>query len=294
MKKVAVVLPCYNSSQFLIDQVDSIMKQEGVSVHLYLSDDFSSDDTVMLMRRIEHTYKSSITILKNHTKFGNAGKHFYHLIKKVPLSKYDYLALSDHDDLWHRDKLLRATTILNDDFQGYSSSFIALYENNVEKYVNKAYPQKKYDFLFESPGPGSTFVLKKKLANSLKSFLNTMDTNNFDYHDWMIYAYARSRNFKWYIDPYPTIYYRQHNNNVLGVNLGFRAHFRRLKLVTSGWWLNQVQLLCMLLGTESSKEFARKYFKNKMSKLKLLFIALHCRRRFIHTIFFIYFVLLSK
>ena len=121
-----------------------------------------------------------------------------------------------------------------------------------------------------------------------------MDTNNFDFHDWMIYAYARSRNFKWYIDPHPTIYYRQHNNNVLGVNLGFKAHFRRLKLVTSGWWLNQAHLLCKLLETQSSKEFAKKYYKSKMSKFKLLFIALHCRRRFLHTIFFIFFVLLSK
>lgn len=294
MKKIAVVLPCYNSSQFLIDQVDSIMKQEGVSVHLYLSDDLSSDNTIKLMYQIKNTYKSSITILKNQTKFGKAGKHFYHLIKKVPLSSYDYLALSDHDDIWQRDKLLCAINILNNDFHGYSSSFIALYGNNIEKYVNKAYPQKKYDFLFESPGPGSTFVLKKELARDLQKFISKSNVDNFIYHDWLIYAFARSRDFKWYIDPRPSIFYRQHRQNEFGVNLGLKAYCKRFKLVSSGWWLNQVQLLCKLLETQSSKEFEREYFKSKMSQLKLLFIAVHCRRRFLHTIFFIFFILISK
>ena len=75
-----------------------------------------------------------------------------------------------------------------------------------KKNNKKNQPQKKFDHLFESAGPGCTFVLTKELALKLQQFLKNGHFNQLDnYHDWLIYAYARSHSFKWYMDSYPVL-----------------------------------------------------------------------------------------
>ena len=88
--------------------------------------------------------------------------------------KYDYISLSDQDDLWKKDKLLRAITqIKNKKVHCYSSDVTILHKNGKQSYLKKSFEQKKMDFLFEGGGPGSTFVFSKqfalKLQNNLKS-----------------------------------------------------------------------------------------------------------------------------
>ena len=106
-----------------------------------------------------------------------------------------------------KNKLSRAVNVFEkSNVSGYSSDVID-FKDNLEKtaYIKKSYPQKKYDYLFEGPGPGCTFVLNKQLFSKLQEFLIKTQTN-FIYHDWFIYAFARSRDFSWHIDDRPNVY----------------------------------------------------------------------------------------
>ncbi len=104
--------------------------------------------------------------------FGGAAKNFFRLIRDVDSSHFDYIALSDQDDIWDGDKLHHAIkTIEQDDLDGYSSDVIAFWDNGKEELVKKSFPQKKLDYFFEAAGPGSTYVLKQQSVQKFKIFL---------------------------------------------------------------------------------------------------------------------------
>lgn len=136
---------------------------------------------------------------------------------------------------------------------GYSSNVLAFWKSGVEKLVKKSYPQKKYDFLFESSGPGCTFSLTRYFFFRVKQFLNSADQElllKIKYHDWLIYAYARANNYKWVIDPQVTMKYRQHGNNVIGARYGLRSYLYRIKNVLSGDAFKQSEYIEEIIGAK--------------------------------------------
>lgn len=50
MRKVAVLMSSNNGCQYIIQQIDSILAQEGVIAELYIRDDGSSDNTVNIIK----------------------------------------------------------------------------------------------------------------------------------------------------------------------------------------------------------------------------------------------------
>ena len=135
---------------------------------------------------------------------------------------------------------------------GYSSSFYAYWSTSKIKYVDKYPKQFEYDYIFQGPGPGCTFLLDKELFCCLQKFVisNFNEVSNVYYHDWFIYAYARSRSFKWFIDSKSYIYYRQHSNNDTGVNLTFKSIINRISLIYNKFAFEQISLIAKLLGYE--------------------------------------------
>ncbi len=136
--------------------------------------------------------------------------------------------------------------------------------------------------MFESAGPGCSFVFTKKLASEIQYLLNNSYElcNQVALHDWFIYAFARSRGYKWFIDPIPSMLYRQHANNVLGANTGLKPLISRFKKLKTGWYEQQVMTIAKILGYEHLEPIKR------LSRLHLrdrIYLALHSadyRRRF--------------
>ncbi len=61
-----------------------------------------------------------------------------------------------------------------------------------------------------------------------------------DLHDWLVYAYCRTQGLRWYIDPVPSMHYRQHASNQVGINAGLSAYRKRWALLRSHWSRRQV------------------------------------------------------
>ena len=136
--------------------------------------------------------------------------------------------------------------------------------------------------------------MNKKLALSFQQFLESGHFNQLEnYHDWLIYAYARAYNFKWFIDSYSGVHYRQHASNVFGANVGIKAFISRVNRVTSGEGFNFSFRLMNEL--KINDPFIRSLFPiSRINFLRLALCAKQCRRRTRDQIyFFIACILLS-
>lgn len=255
---VAVLLSAFNGIRWIESQIKTILAQKNVSIEIFISIDISIDKTYELCCLLSKKNKN-ITLLPYGKRFGGAAKNFYRLIRDVDISKFDYIALSDQDDIWDKNKMYQATRIIEkNNLGGYSSDITAFWANGRKKIEKKSFPQKKYDYYFESAGPGCTYVLKKQPMIEFKKFLikNWKKVNSIELHDWIIYAFFRSQNFKWIIDNKPLMYYRQHRFNQFGLNSGYKAYFYRLKKIKSKWYFGEVCKITNLLNIISPNKFS--------------------------------------
>lgn len=249
---VVVLLAAYNGANTISQQLDTILQQINVNVHIICSVDFSSDDSFNICLTYAERYQN-ISVLPYGERFGGAGKNFYRLIHDTKLDSYDFIAFSDQDDIWPENKLSKAIESLQL-FDCYSSNVTAFWEDGHEALIDKAQPQLQWDFLFEAAGPGCTYVLKRDVAIKFKELLlekYQQVGNDIVLHDWLIYAFARSRNYSWFIDSEPMMRYRQHANNQVGTNDNFFAAWKRFKLIKAKWYSHQVMKIADVIGLQN-------------------------------------------
>lgn len=260
ISRVAVLLAAYNGGSFIEQQVESILGQRDVFVDVYISLDISTDDSEECCRRLAARSSSVFLIFRKATNSSSA-QNFNYLLSIIDPTGYDFFAFSDQDDIWMEDKLHASITALTASGSvAYSSNVVAFWSNGSTKLLDKCQPQKTYDYLFESPGPGCTFVLRKDIFLELKCFLSeTKSSSDFPFHDLMYYAFVRSRGYKWFIDARPYLYYRQHDFNVVGANLNLRSKWKRIRILISGLGFNYIDHLLKIVGPISKYNIPRRF-----------------------------------
>lgn len=278
--KVAVLLAAYNGMAWIEEQLESILEQTNVDVSVFISVDPSTDDTETWCASYALGH-ANVTLLPQAGRFGGAARNFFRLIRDVDFSRFDYVAFSDQDDIWHSDKLERATQKLRSgEFDAYSSNVTAFWPNGRRLLLDKAQPQVKWDHLFEAAGPGCTYVLGRPLADAFKaSLIEHWDSaQGVTLHDWYCYAFARSHHFRWFIDPAPGLDYRQHVHNQVGANTSAASFVARLRTIANGWWSTQVLLIAQLSGSQCTP-FIQPVRSRRSAFFRLIFKAGECRRR---------------
>jgi rhamnosyltransferase len=286
--KIVVCIAAYNGMRWLPEQVKTILGQVDVDITVLVSVDLSTDGTIEYFRELTSKNKK-IILLPYGVRYGSAAQNFFRLLVDVDLLGFDYVAFADQDDLWCEDKLKRAVLMLEDcQADGYSSNVIAFWEGGRRMKITKSQSQRKWDFLFESAGPGCTYVMRSNLIRRVKDCikLNHKQMHDIGLHDWFVYAFARANGFKWIIDSYSGLFYRQHSNNEVGVNWGLRAYLFRFKKVLSGWGLRQSYLIARLIGLRENPFITRWSDMKGVGLIWLAFQARQCRRRFRDQILF--------
>ena len=283
---IAVILPTFNGSKFLEKQINSILNQKYVSVTIYIFDDDSNDNTIEIINKINNPKIVFIDFLKKYSKIKSASNSFYRMILGINLdSKFKYVAFSDQDDIWFSNKLIRAVnTIESSCLGGYSSSVIAYWDNGITKYIKKSGNASSANSLFESAGPGCTYVLKREPYDLFRQFLmsNINHFQNLDFHDWAVYSFLTHNNFKWYIDSFPTMFYRQHSSNTFGASYLLSQKIKRLNMLKNGWYFKQVYIIHLLFLRDKSM-LAKKKLKI-IQRVYLFFSIIFLRRRIIDKI----------
>ena len=155
-----------------------------------------------------------------------------------------------------------------------SSDVRAIFNDTNEAVIKKSYPQKKFDYYFESAGPGCTYVIKTKPMLQFKKFmiLNFRKVRDITFHDWLIYAYFRENSISWYIDSKSLIRYRNHDFNTIGANFGIKAYLKRYSMIKSGWYREQVESIIAIICRD-------KFSILKFNRLSLIKNFWHLRRR---------------
>lgn len=282
--KFLILLAVFNGAKYLPEQIKSILDQNDVDIEILISIDKSSDDSMNLCKAFSESDRR-VSILNSRKISGSASLNFFDLLLNTKKFKFDYISLADQDDVWDSDKLIRAYSCMKlNRSNAYSSNVFAFWNSNNKFLVNKSQPFRRYDFLFESAGPGCTYVFDKKTANLIYNFLSNANQEllcKIKYHDWLIYALVRYKNLTWFIDKRPSMLYRQHKSNVIGARIGLKAYYSRVKTIFSGVGFEQHIAITNILGIESS------YIINSKKRLLIgIFKPYLYRRRFLDQIYF--------
>jgi rhamnosyltransferase len=286
--RFAVCLAAYNGMAYISDQIESILLQKNVDFHIFVSVDQSSDGTEDFLAGWALSEKR-ITLLPFGQRFGGAGPNFYRLLREVDISGFDFFSFSDQDDIWHPEKLWRAHCLMTKrNALGYSSNVTAFWPSGKTQLVNKAQPQQSLDFMFEAAGPGCTYVLQNSLALSLQKMVRGADDSllRIGYHDWLIYAFARTNNYPWIIDDWSSMQYRQHANNQIGVNAGWHSYWLRVQKMLSGHGFEKSLLIADLVHASSTPVVQHGLRGGRIGYLWLALRANHCRRKRLDQLWF--------
>ncbi len=98
MPEVSVIIPTYNSAQYVVEAVESVLAQTYQDFEILVIDDGSTDETAQMMRRYQtpvryiHQQKGGVAVARN---------------RGIQESQGRYVAFLDADDTWLPHKLER-------------------------------------------------------------------------------------------------------------------------------------------------------------------------------------------
>ncbi|MGX5101084.1 glycosyltransferase family 2 protein [Enterobacter cloacae] len=121
--KLSVIVPCYNSRDFIAECLQSILPFLSNAVELIVVNDGSTDDSANIIERTIQTYKDKLITIIHQDNAGisaarNAG---------IEIAKGEYIALLDSDDFFHSDFWSEVLPLIND-------STIDIVEFNAEQF----------------------------------------------------------------------------------------------------------------------------------------------------------------
>jgi glycosyltransferase involved in cell wall biosynthesis len=231
--QVAILMCTKNGAAFLDEQLKSIAEQTHTNWSLIVSDDGSTDATVKIIRRFADSHAQK-TVVRNGPGKGVCANFLS--LATDPTIDADYFAFSDQDDLWYKDKLQRALTWL----AAVPADVPALYCGRTELVSDDG---RSYGFsplftrpiafrnaIIQSLGGGNTMVFNK----AAKRLLETTGKLEVVLHDWWMYQLVSAVGGAIHYDARSTLKYRQHPDNLIGSNRGWRARMVRIRMMLKG------------------------------------------------------------
>ena len=100
-KTVSILICTHNAENFISSTLSSIFKQTHRKIEILIHDDASKDKTTDIIAGITSFSPFTITLLKSNKNIGP----YKGLNVLLSIASGDYIAILDHDDLWHKDKI---------------------------------------------------------------------------------------------------------------------------------------------------------------------------------------------
>jgi glycosyltransferase involved in cell wall biosynthesis len=219
--EVEVLLATFNGELYLVEFLESLLNQEGVRIHLRVSDDGSTDKTLKIIESYKEHFESC-AIYSGPSQ--GPSINFFSLIKK---STYEYVALADQDDIWLPHHLLSAIKRLSESPELPSLTFSSVTEFSRERNYELNWPARFpgndiRTIVTENLARGCTFVLNSKSIDLIKLH----QPKNAIMHDWWILLLIYSSGIvTWSIKP--EVKYRIHQNNTVGPSPSFKVRLVR-------------------------------------------------------------------
>ena len=236
IQKVAILLCTYNGEQYIRQQLDSILHQQHTHIELWVSDDGSTDKTLAIINEYVALMQPRQLRIKIGPCKGSFSDNFLSLTVNPEIDA-EYYAYADQDDIWDPNKLTRAVAHLqrlpSDVPAMYCSRTLLVDASNREIGISPLFT--KYpcfaNALVQNIGGGNTMVMNKAARTLLLIAGNEL---NIVSHDWWAYIVVTACGGNVFYDSKPTLRYRQHHANVVGMNSTWRARLRRIRLLFKG------------------------------------------------------------
>ena len=219
MKTIAVLMSVYNGQKYIREQIESIAGQDVTldgkyRISLYARIDGTKDESAEIIRE----FKDRLDIHLFEEENVGPERSFWKLIRTVP-EEADYYAFADQDDWWFPDKMSRAAAYL----EGEDPMVPCLYCTSLQPTDEKLNPiphdiglDPYTDFphaLIYSLSAGCTFLFNRAAFVLARKY--DMETRFVEMHDWLLHKITAMAG-KVHYDPKPSLYYRQHGDNVIG------------------------------------------------------------------------------
>ncbi len=171
----------------MAEQLDSILAQDHKNIHVWASDDASSDKTKSILENYQSLWGKDRFFIYTGPRKGFAA-NFLSLICRKDIHA-DFFAYSDQDDIWKSDKLSRAVEWL----EGVSKEVPALYcsrtqivdEFGGDLAVSPSFnrPSSFANALVQNIASGNTMVMNKAAFDLLRGIGEVKVAS----HDWWSY-----------------------------------------------------------------------------------------------------------
>lgn len=223
LPSVVVVISTYNGERFLRELLKSVFDQDYGNLRILVRDDGSSDSTKNILSsfanrpNVDIIYGPNLGVIRS----------FFSLIKMAAV-EFDYVALCDQDDVWYPNKISRAVSALHrpatvGEPAMYCSGY-TLVDETLAIIGNSKVLRRKPSLanaLVENIATGCTVVLNRMAA----SLILGRKPQHCLMHDWWLYLIVSALGTIIY-DPTPSLMYRQHSTNVVGVARGWLPRLR--------------------------------------------------------------------
>ena len=100
-ESVDIILPNYNSAKYLENTIHSVINQTHKNWNLIIVDDCSDEKTKKILNKYSQNKNIQIVFLDKNKGAAFCRNH------ALELSKSEYVAFLDSDDLWFPDKLIK-------------------------------------------------------------------------------------------------------------------------------------------------------------------------------------------
>ena len=201
MKNISVVLCTYNGSEYLREQLDSIVNQTYPIYELIIQDDKSTDNTVDILNEYALKY-SFVKVFVNRENIG---------FRKNFLTAYmrasgDYICSSDQDDVWALNKVEILVESIGHSILVFSNSTI--FGSNCGRQYVKAPFYSQYISVFKPFVLGHQIMFDRSILSNISYYIE------HDYpYDYFVFLKAISLGSIKYVDR-PLVKWRRHSSAV--------------------------------------------------------------------------------
>jgi glycosyltransferase involved in cell wall biosynthesis len=216
---VSILLTYFNGKKFIVEQLNSLLAQTYKKWELVIIDDCSTDGSEKILQQfIRDNLDRKITYIKNETNLGLA-KNFE---KGLQFTSGQYIAVCDRDDVWFPGKLEKEIKFLKSGNFGMVYSDLVVVDETL-KIIKKSFI-KNYLSFFSNPKDDTfeelindnhitapTILFKAELKDRIIPF------SKYGLQDHWIAILASMCTKIGFLEQ-PTVYYRQHSNNMVGAS----------------------------------------------------------------------------
>ena len=178
--EIDIILPNYNSSEFIELTIDSVIGQTQKNWNLIIVDDCSDEKTKKILNKYSQNKNIQIVFLDKNKGAAFCRNH------ALELSKSEYVAFLDSDDAWLPDKLTKQIIFMKQNHYDFTYTNYTPYkdERSIDmSNQNSIKPKEKYNFesfIKDTSIATSTMMIKGELARKYK-FTDTKICEDYFY-----------------------------------------------------------------------------------------------------------------